>query len=328
MPSEVSIRRYSRVPSTHEAHFWNLESEIRSMTNLVALVSGFGWHVEDLRRAAGRLGVSLHSVQFPRVSAIVGSGGGGTRVTAGELDLTAADGVLVRMMPPGSLEQVVFRMDALHRLAAGGVPVLNPPRAVEAAVDKYLTLALLGAAGLPVPPTWTGQSAAEALIAFESLGSDVVVKPLFGSEGRGLVRISDKELAWRTFHALERLGSILYVQRAVRHPGHDFRVFVLRGEVIGVIRRHATRGEWRTNVSLGGHAEPCRLDTEAQRLALDAAHAIGAEMAGVDLIPDLDLGRLVVLEVNAVPGWRALARVTGTDVASAILVALMDSRKA
>ena len=66
--------------------------------------------------------------------------------------------------------------------------MLNPPRAVEAAVDKYLTLALLDAAGLPVPPTWTGQSAAEALIAFEALGGDVVVKPLFGSEGRGLVR--------------------------------------------------------------------------------------------------------------------------------------------
>ena len=123
---------------------------------------------------------------------------------AGELDLTAADGVLVRMMPPGSLEQVVFRMDALHRVAAAGVPVLNPPRAVEAAVDKYLTLALLEAAGLPVPPTWAGQGVTDALTAFDALGGDVVVKPLFGSEGRGLIRISDKELAWRTFHALER----------------------------------------------------------------------------------------------------------------------------
>ena len=87
------------------------------------------------------------------------------------------------MMPPGSLEQVVFRMDALHRIAAAGVPVLNPPRAVEAAVDKYLTLALLEAAALPVPPTWAGQGATEALAAFDALGGDVVVKPLFGSEG-------------------------------------------------------------------------------------------------------------------------------------------------
>jgi tetrahydromethanopterin:alpha-L-glutamate ligase len=295
------------------------------MTSLVALVSGFGWHVEDLRRAAGLLGVSFHATPFPRVSAIVGAGPATARVKAGEIDLTVADGVLVRMMPPGSLEQVVFRMDALHRVVAAGVPMLNPPRAVEAAVDKYLTLALLEGAGLPVPPTWTGQSAADALVAFDELGGDVVVKPLFGSEGRGLVRISDRELAWRTLHALERMGAVLYLQRAVRHPGHDYRVFVLRGEVVGVMRRHAVKGEWRTNVSLGARAERCHLEPEAELVALAAARAIGAEMAGVDLIPDFDRGKLVVLEVNAVPGWRALARITGVDIALAILSALRDA---
>ncbi len=243
-------------------------------------------------------------------------------VRAAEIDLLATDGVLVRMMPPGSLEQVVFRMDALHRVVAGGIPVLNPPRAVEAAVDKYLTLSLLEQAGISVPATWVGESATDALEAFEALGGDVIVKPLFGSEGRGLLRISEGELAWRTFHALERLNAVLYLQRVVRHPGHDLRVFVLRGEVLGAMRRYAQPGEWRTNVSLGGRAEACGLDVETERLALAAARAIGAEMAGVDLITDLDLGRAVVLEVNAVPGWRALARVTGVDVAAAILGAL------
>jgi ribosomal protein S6--L-glutamate ligase len=305
------------------------------MTTLVALVSGFGWHVADLKRAASRLDITLHAVPFPEVSASVAVGrpllgpyGGKipAPVECGGLDLSAADGVLVRMMPPGSLEQVVFRMDALHRLVALGVPVLNPPRAVEAAVDKYLTLALLETAGLPVPPTWTGQSANEALVAFDVLGGDVVVKPLFGSEGRGILRIGDKELAWRTFHTLERLGSVLYLQRVVRHPGNDLRVFVLRGSVLGAMRRYASPGEWRANVSLGGRAESCRLDPEAERLALAAARAVGAEMAGVDLMHDLDRGSLVVIEVNAVPGWRALASVTGIDIAAEILSALRDSR--
>ncbi len=278
----------------------------------------------------------LDAVPFPQVSGSVGLGKPllatypaktPARIESGGFDLTAMDGVLVRMMPPGSLEQVVFRMDALHRLAALGVPVLNPPRAVEAAVDKYLTLALVEGAGLPVPPTWTGQSANEALAAFDVLGGDVVVKPLFGSEGRGLLRIGDKELAWRTFHALERLGSVLYLQRVVRHPGHDLRVFVLRGTVLGVMRRHASPGEWRANVSLGGRAESCHLDPEAERLALAAARAVGAELAGVDLIHDLDRGSLVVIEVNAVPGWRALASVTGVDIAAEILSALREWRR-
>jgi ribosomal protein S6--L-glutamate ligase len=310
------------------------------MTSLVALVSGYGWHVSDLKRAAEHIGVAFHAIHFPSIQARV-SGHELTQsdrragrdtdfdrmpVSAGARDLTRADGVLVRMMPPGTLEQVVFRMDALHRVAAAGVPVLNPPRAVETAVDKYLTLSLLERAGLHVPPTWVGESATAALEAFAALGGDVVVKPLFGSEGRGLMRLSDPELAWRTFHALQRLGAVLYLQRTVRHPGHDVRVFVLRGNAIGVMRRHARPGEWRTNVSLGGHAEHCRLDPESERLAVLATRAVGAEMAGVDLIPDLDLGQLVVLEVNAVPGWRALSKVTGVDVAASVLVALKEMR--
>jgi tetrahydromethanopterin:alpha-L-glutamate ligase len=295
------------------------------MTHLVALVSGSGWHVADLRRAAETLDIRFQAVPFQRVSALVREGG--QRVVADDVTLTEVDGVLVRMMPPGSLEQVVFRMDALHRVSAAGIPVWNPPRAVEAAVDKFLTLALLDQAGIPVPPTWTGQSADLALTAFEALGEDVVVKPLFGSEGRGLVRISDREVAWRTFHALERIGSVLYLQRMLHHPGHDLRVFVLQGRVLGAMRRFASANEWRTNVSLGGHAEPVRPDQEAEHLALAASRAVGTEMAGVDLVEDLDQGRLVVLEVNAVPGWRALSRVTGIDVAGAVLSGLRECRR-
>ncbi len=196
---------------------------------------------------------------FAEISAAVPGPGNRPIVRTAGIDLTDVGGVLVRMMPPGSLEQVVFRMDALHRVAAAGVPVLNPPRAIEAAVNKYLTLALLSHAGLPVPATWVGQSAAAALDAFDELGGDVVVKPLFGSEGRGLLRVGDRELAWRTFHTLERIGAVLYLQRVVRHPGHDLRVFVLGGEVVAAMRRHAPPGDWRTNVALGGRAEVHRV---------------------------------------------------------------------
>jgi len=290
---------------------------------VVALVSGLGWHVQDLARAAVAMGIDFRPVPFPQVVGRVGDGP--VHVEAAGIDLAASDGVLVRMMPPGTLEQVVFRMDALQRLAASGVPVLNPPRAVEAAVDKYLALAKLDAAGLAVPPTWAGESAAGALDAFDHLGGDVVVKPLFGAEGRGLVRVSDREVARRVFHAIERIGSVLYLQRFIDHPGHDLRAFVLGDRVVGAIRRHAPRGDWRTNVAVGGRAEAVALDPEADTLARQAARAVGARMAGVDLIADPDRG-LLVLEVNAVPGWRALAAATGVDVASAILEALRHGR--
>jgi ribosomal protein S6--L-glutamate ligase len=220
-------------------------------------------------------------------------------------------------MPPGSLEQVVFRMDVLHGLEAAGKRVLNPPRALEVCVDKYLASARLDAAGLPTPTTIACQDAETAVAAFHQLGGDVVVKPLFGSEGKGMVRVSDIEMAWRTFRTLERLQTVLYIQQFVHHPGWDLRAFVIDGRVLAAMRRHA-RDDWRTNVAQGGRAEPVTLTADEERLALAAAKAVGTPVAGIDLLPRPD-GGYFVLEVNAVPGWRALAPTTGIDVAREIV---------
>jgi RimK family alpha-L-glutamate ligase len=293
------------------------------MPLLAALVSGLGWHVQDLRRAAALLGVDLRPLPFPSVVGRVGCGD--AAIEAGGIDLTKTRGVLVRMMPPGTLEQVVFRMDALHRLEALGIPVLNPPRAVETAVDKYLALARLEAERLPVPATWVGESVDLALEAFGQLGGDVVVKPLFGAEGRGLVRVSDLELARRTFQTLARLGAVLYVQRYIRHGGTDLRVFVLADRVLGAIQRRAPVGDWRTNVAIGGVATQVDLDPDTASLAIAAARAVGARAAGVDLMFDPRRNGLTVIEVNAVPGWRALASATGVDVARLLLLDLLES---
>jgi RimK family alpha-L-glutamate ligase len=275
----------------------------------IALLSaGSGWHVHDLQRAAGQLGHDAVAVDFRRVTAGV----------ATDADALAGfDGVVVRTMPPGSLEQVVFRMDVLHRAQAHGVYVLNPPAAVETCVDKYLATARLAAAGLRVPPTIVCQHADAALEAFAALGGDVVVKPLFGSEGRGMIRLADAELAWRTFRTLERLQAVLYLQRFVPHPGWDLRLFVLDGRVLTAMRRRAN-GDWRTNVAQGGTAEPVHVAATEADLAVRAAAAVGAPVAGVDLLPGTD-GTWYVLEVNAVPGWRALAPVSGVDVAAAVV---------
>jgi ribosomal protein S6--L-glutamate ligase len=280
---------------------------------LALLSSGDGWHVRDLQRAAAELGHAALAVDFRRLAA---------GVSAPPAALAGHDAVIVRTMPPGSLEQVVFRMDLLHRAGAAGVAVLNPPRALEACVDKYLATAYLESAGLRVPPTIACQDADTALEAFAVLGGDVVVKPLFGSEGRGMVRVSDPELAWRTFRTLERTGAVLYLQKFIRHPGWDLRVFVLGERVLTAMRRRSN-GDWRTNVAQGGRAEVVRIGPEEERLALRATRALGAHVAGVDLLPGPD-GEWYVLEVNAVPGWRALAPVTGVDVAGAIVSFLAE----
>ena len=267
------------------------------------------WYLKDLRRAAA----DRHEITASSFRDLVASlAVPGQTFAGGALPLERIDGLLVRTMPPATLEQVVFRMDVLGQLEATGMPVVNPARAVEAAVDKYLASAKLAAAGLLTPPTIVCQTADEGLAAFHRLGGDVVVKPLFGSEGRGITRITDEPLAERAFGMLAQLGAVLYVQQFIPHDGSDLRVLVVGNQRWAMRRRNPL--DWRTNVSRGATPEPAELTDELVELATRAAQAIGAPVAGVDLLPARD-GRLYAIEVNAVPGWQALSRTLKVDVA-------------
>lgn len=280
------------------------------------------WYVADLRRAAAERGHRCVRLDFPRLMAAVDSAA--THLLANGVSLERMDAVVVRTMPPGSLEQVVFRMDALARLEAAGVVVLNPPKAIECAVDKFLTTSKLAAAGLPVPATAVCETADAALEAFARLGGDVLVKPLFGSEGRGICRVSDLDLALRTFRTLERIGAVLYLQRFVEHEGYDVRLLVLDGRLLGAMRRRSN-GDFRTNISRTGRGEPHQPTDQETAWALRAEAATGARFAGIDILYGRD-GQGYVIEVNAVPGWRAFAGVTGIDVAAEVIGALGGQR--
>lgn len=282
---------------------------------LAVLSSANSWYAQDLQRAAG----NAHTVEplpFTRIHASLEPDEAGNAVSSAEVPLADFDAMLVRTMPPGSLEQVVFRMDALQRMEAQGMPVFNSSRSIETAVDKYLTLARLRAAGFDIPRTHVSQTFEEAMEGFSKLGGDVVLKPLFGSEGRGISRIHDPAIAERTFKLLIQLGAIIYQQEFIEHEGHDLRLLVLGENVFGMKRSNPL--DWRTNVSLGARAEPLEVTPRLAELAIRAANCVDAVMAGVDLLPARD-GRLLALEVNAVPGWRALSRTLDVDIAAEIL---------
>lgn len=285
---------------------------------LAILSNPDSWYRRDLERAAVEHGHTVVGLPFAGLSTWVGNGT--EAVSHPEHGPLEVDAVLVRTMPPGSLEQVVFRMNLLARLEQRGVQVVNPAKSVECAVDKYLTTARLQQAGLPVPPTVVCETAEMAIAAFESLGGDVVVKPLFGSEGRGILRVSDPDLAVRVFRTLERLQALLYLQQFVPHGGYDVRVLVLDGRVLGGMRR-CNPEDFRTNVSRSARAEPVDLTEEQRDWAVRATAAVGARIAGVDLLYD-QRGPGYVIEVNGVPGWQALRRVTGIDVAAELMLSL------
>ena len=287
-----------------------------------------GWHVGRLLAALWAHGHQATVVRWTELSAEVRGPRPAASATGVDLhserllppDLEAADIVVVRGMPGGGLEEVIFRMDLLGRLAARGTPVVNSPRGLEIAIDKYLSLTRIAAAGLPVPRTIITQHPDAMLQAWRSLGCDCVVKPLFGSRGRGLARLTDQESLTPLIDkaiAAHPAGAVAYLQEFVPHDGWDVRILIV-GKDAFAIRRFAAGDEWRTNVSLGGRPEPFSPPADWVDLARAASLAVETEIAGVDLLPARD-GRILVLEVNAVPGWRGLEAATGIPVADAVV---------
>ncbi len=280
----------------------------------VAILTGSnGWHIRDLQRAGAELGISTEVVNFCSLQ--------------GHLcpplftvpNFENFDSLIIRTMPLGSLDQIIFRMNLLHGWANKGYPIINSPSALELCIDKFLSLLRLQQMGLPVPKTIACEQTEQALQAMDRLGGDVVIKPVFGSEGRGLIRLTDRETAWRTFKAIEKTQSLIYVQEYIPHEGWDIRVFVLQGKVLGAIRR-CNPSDWRTNVAQGATAEAYSLSEKETELALRACQALGTHVAGVDLLPRGE--NRYVVEVNGVPGWKALSHTLKIDVAQSLLSSL------
>ena len=292
--------------------------------NVVILSARSGWHTDELCRALMDRGHGARICPYETLVAHLASPeeNGGADLQAGDPpeSIFTADAVLARIIPGGSLEQIIYRVDALHWLEERGIPVMNSPRAIERSVDKFYTTALLHHAGLPTPHTVVCERVAEAMPVVRAMlaRSDVIIKPLFGSMGHGMTRVSDADVAFRVVQALERIRAVFYLQEAVNHGGRDIRAFVVGGRVLAAIERVPSAGEWRANVARGAAVRPLTLSMAWEALAVRAAAAVGAEYAGVDLITS-ETGDVFIIEVNGIPGWQALQRATDTDVAGAVV---------
>jgi RimK family alpha-L-glutamate ligase len=275
-----------------------------------------GWHAERLERAFTARG---HECAFAPVTRMVGRIDSGFAAQSRDVALDACDVVVVRGIPRGSLEQIVFRVDMLHALQAAGVRAINAALAIEHTIDKFLASALLAAAGVPTPRTVACERAEDALAAFDALGGDAIVKPLFGSMGFGMARVEDRDVAQRVFRALEIERAVYYLQETVPHDGVDVRALVVGERVVAAIERIGSG--WRANLARGAQARPVALDDDRAEMCVRAARVLGADYAGVDLLRSAD-GRDYVLEVNGIPGWKGVETATGVDVAAALVAHL------
>jgi RimK family alpha-L-glutamate ligase len=286
----------------------------------VAVLGASGsWHSRRLIGALKARGHEVVAIPATRLRSVVDRDGG-VHVLGPDGDaLDALDLLIVRGLPRGSLEQVIFRMDTLHVLAERGVRCVNSPRAIERTVDKSWAGAILATAGVATPPTVVCERYDDAMQAFQELGGDVVVKPLFGAMGAGIVRIEDPDVAHRVFRALELERTVYYVQRTVAPAGRrNLRVLVVTGEAVGAMER--VTDSWRANVARGARPRAVTLSEEERGLALSAAAAVEADVAGVDLLTGAD-GEAFVLEVNGIPGWQALQSVCDADLTAHVVTA-------
>jgi len=228
------------------------------------------WSSTQLREALTKRNISPVCFKFSQLIARVGYK---PYLNAGNVRIVEElDALIIRPIGQGSLEEIVFRMDILHRLERLGLYVINPPEAIEHCVDKYAILAILEDNGIPVPRTAVTENVGEALKAFHELGGDVIVKPIFGSRGIGSTRVTNPEVAATIFKAITFYHGVIYLQEFVPHGFSDIRAFVVGNRVVAAMKRVADT--WKTNYSQGAKPVSTKLDTTLEEMAVKSASVV------------------------------------------------------
>uniref|UniRef100_C5CPW1 Alpha-L-glutamate ligase, RimK family n=1 Tax=Variovorax paradoxus (strain S110) TaxID=543728 RepID=C5CPW1_VARPS len=298
---------------------------------IVIMTDEIGWHTRQLQAALRARGAVGRCVDLADCNIDTTAAWHGLVIPGYGRELP--DAVLVRGIAGGSFEQVTKRLGVLHALRELGVPVYNDARAIERTVDKSMTSLLLHAARIPAPATWATESAAQARrIAMREMaaGHALVLKPLFGSQGKNLQLVREVDGVHHPMPDIDaRYAGLAYLQRFVPpmgSPGFDWRVMVVGGRAVTAMRRVSMH--WIHNVAQGARCEPAVLEPALAQLAEGAAQALDMDYAGVDLIAAASGPKIQVLEVNGVAAWQGLQRVTGFNIARAIVDDLLDRKLA
>ena len=221
------------------------------------------------------------------------------------------------------LERCVSTTIGMHIISffeSLGIPTVNSSETARNCVDKFTTSLLLQQNNVPNVPFALAFTEKETLQAVEELGGyPVVIKPTLGSWGRLLAKINDRDALEAVLEQKQVLGSpphkAFYIQKFVEKPGRDIRVTVVGGKAVCAIYREASH--WITNTARGAEAKVCKMNKEIEDISLAAAKAVGGGILGIDLLEEN--GGFLVNEVNHTVEFKNVQRVTGADVAGAII---------
>jgi RimK family alpha-L-glutamate ligase len=285
-----------------------------------------GWHGKELHSAFAKKGCECTNVSLADCYIKIGESGKKNKTSSLYIpgfEKALPDGVFVRGVRGGTLEEVVFYLDVLHALQELKILVYNSARAIERSVDKGMTSFLLEQAGISTPPTWVGNDVHQAYSFIRrelTMGNKVVAKPLFGSQGKDLQLISKPE----DITNFKVYNKIYYLQRFIKtshESALDWRIFIIGDQVIASMRREGM--DWISNVANGGKCYSAVINEQFAEIAKDAVKAVDMYYAGVDIMQDLD-GKLWVTEVNSIPAWKGLQSVNNLVVADRLADSFVD----
>ena len=271
------------------------------------------WGSIQLRKALDTKKISFECFPFPKIVAQLGQK---PSFNINSIDIIEEfNALVIRPIGRGSVHELIFRMDILSKMEKLGLLVINPSKAIEHCADKYAILSIMENSNIPIPRTIATESVSDALRAFDELGGDVIVKPIFGSRGIGTTRLVDSEIASSVFKAIVFHHGVIYLQEFIPHGTSDIRAFVVGDQVIASMRRVSKT--WKNNYSQGATPEKTRLSPNLKEIAIKSANAVGCKIAGVDIL-ESPKGPMII-DVNSQPGWKGLQMVTQTIIADKIV---------
>ncbi|MFX1500914.1 MAG: RimK family alpha-L-glutamate ligase [Promethearchaeota archaeon] len=222
---------------------------------------------------------------------------------------------LVRGFGAAATQKIFFRLDILSAIEEYDVKLINSRESLEIASDKFLTSIFLEKYQIPTPKTMICEDPNNALQAFDELGGDCILKPLYGSKGIGITRLNNKAFAENVIYSLNQLNLVFYLQEFIEHQNRDIRILVLGDKVIAGMYR--VSDSWKSNIYAGAKAKPIELTNELKNLAIKAAKITKTKIAGVDIL-ESEKG-FSVIEVNSIPGFTALQKVSDINIAEEII---------
>jgi [lysine-biosynthesis-protein LysW]--L-2-aminoadipate ligase len=263
------------------------------------------WEERDLIEKAKKLGIEVFPIHIP------------------SFDFNAISNVDVIIQRAVSFYHAISSTILMEER---GNKVINPSATLQICENKLFTTSLLRRNNIMVPETRIAFSREKALEYARSIGYPVVIKPLMGSWGRMVAKADTEDsleglLEYAEYSRLP-FYNVFYIQKYVKKPNRDIRVFVIGDEVpVGIYR--VNEKNWKTNTALGARAEPLKIDGEINEIALKVKQVIGGFFLGVDLLEDKELGYLVS-EVNGVPEYKNTVRVNNYDVSIKLLSSIKE----